>query len=107
MQNTSFEEDLAIIEAAHSGPIQISPCKCNYTSCNQVFINITNSDGRLDPENAKMIQAAWEKWPQTIRLAIRQAQEIEELKAERNKFRELWLKSSDDYDSMEKGVIGD
>lgn len=69
-----LDADLKICEAADPAPIRITPCKCGYEKCNQVFISMTNSEGRLYPEDAKFIKEARIGWPE----AIKRAKEAEE-----------------------------
>ena len=61
-----FSKDRRTCEAATPGPYQITPCKCDQPACNQVFISITHSDGRLDPEDAAFYSEAREGWPDAL-----------------------------------------
>lgn len=62
-----LDADLAICEAATPGPYRITPCGCGHSSCNQVFISVTHSDGRFSPEDAAFFVSARNGWPETIR----------------------------------------
>ncbi|BBH19797.1 hypothetical protein Back11_11420 [Paenibacillus baekrokdamisoli] len=62
-----LEADLAICEAATPGPYEITTCDCGSPVCSQVFISITNTEGRLFPEDAAFYVAARNGWPETIR----------------------------------------
>lgn len=90
-----LEADLAICEAATPGPYRIWPCGCNFKSCNQMFISVTNSDGRLNPDDAKFYSEARAGWPHAIRRAIEAELKIEMLE-----------KQLQTYQEQERGVRG-
>ena len=79
-----LEADLAICEAATPGPWEIWRCGCGHPACNQYFINVTRSDGRLDPQDAKFIAEAREGWPYAIRRALEAEAEVDRLRNELN-----------------------
>jgi len=74
-----LQADLAICEAATPSPIRTTPCTCG--RCKQVFISLTHSDGRLDPEDAQFIVEAREGWPHAIRRAKTAEDEVDRLEA--------------------------
>lgn len=84
MKVRDLEADLTICEAATPGPIRITKCQCGHPACNQVFISITRSDGRLDPEDTTFIAAAREGWSYAIRRALEAEAEIDRLRNELN-----------------------
>lgn len=90
-----LEEDLAICEAATPGPYQIRRCECGHPACDQYFISVTNSDGRLDPQDAKFYSEAITGWPYAIRLALKYEKEIDRLQ------NELQI-----YQEQERGIRG-
>jgi hypothetical protein len=65
-----LEADLVICEAATPGPYRIWRCDCGRSACDQYFISVTNSDGRLDPQDAKFYSEARTGWPYAIRRAM-------------------------------------
>jgi hypothetical protein len=74
-----LDEDLKICEAATQGPYQVTPCPCASDICNQVFISITRTDGRLEPEDAKFIADAREGWPHAIKRAKEAEEQVDKL----------------------------
>jgi len=76
-----LEADLAICEAATSGPYFIRPCECG---CNSVTMSITLTDGRFLPEDARFIAEAREGWPYAIRRALVAEAEVDRLRNELN-----------------------
>lgn len=74
-----LEADLAICEAATPGPYRTWRCECGSPVCDQVFISVTNSDGRLNPEDARFYAEARDGWPYAIRRAMKAEEEIDRL----------------------------
>lgn len=83
-QARDLEADLAICEAATPGPYQMTPCGCGHQACNQFFISVTHSDGRLDPDDAYFIVEAREGWAYAIRRAMEAEDKIDRLRNELN-----------------------
>lgn len=81
-----FNADRAICDAATAGPYKITPCGCG--SCSQVFVSITRSDGRLDPNDARFIAEARTGWPAALDEIERLEHEIARLRAENGVFYE-------------------
>jgi len=82
MAARDLEQDLAICGAATPGPYQITPCKCGHPVCNQVFISVTHSDGRLDPADAIFYSEARQGWPYAIQRAMEAESEVDRLRNE-------------------------
>lgn len=74
-----LEEDLKICEEATPGPHLVTPCPCASDICNQVFISITRTDGRLEPEDAKFIAEAREGWAHAIKRAQKAEEQVDTL----------------------------
>lgn len=40
-------------------PLTMTKCGCGHPACNQYFLNITHSDGRVDKEDSEFMMLAW------------------------------------------------
>lgn len=77
-----FEADLAICEAATPGPYAIVRCQCGSPVCNQFFISITGTEGRLSLKDATFIAEARSGWPYAIRRALEAEARVDKLENE-------------------------
>lgn len=80
-----LEADILICEAATPGPYRITPCGCG---CDQVFISVTRSDGRVLQADAEFYQAAIEGWPYAIQRVQEAEREADKLRDEINLLQE-------------------
>lgn len=59
-----LDHDLEICQAAEPAPWSAKPCTCGH--CDQLFLSIAHSDGRLDPNDAQFVTEARAGWPHAI-----------------------------------------